>query len=59
MRNEIVNEDNFIKEQKREAEHEREKQQIKNQLNKLVKATEIGDVDKAKDSIDILDKEII
>ena len=58
MRNEIVNEDNFIKEHKRKAEHERKKQQIKNQLNKLVKATEIGDVDKAKDSINLLDKEI-
>ena len=47
-KNEIVKEDNQIREHARKVEIERKKQQINNNVKKLINATTIGDVDKAK-----------
>lgn len=58
-KNEIVKEDNQIREHARKVEIERKKQQINNNVKKLINATTIGDVDKAKETIKILDREII
>ena len=57
-KNEIVNEDNLIKEQVRKAEIKRKKQQISVNVKTLIDATAIGDVEKAKETIKLLDREI-